>query len=155
MLVFTEAAVTNSLDPRDAYYRVYRQATGWDGSEKLLENQNYSEPTSDTQVVMNSSGVAMVSWRQLTGRDSVANSRLSFGPDAGMGLGGKAKVNSLATIRKTTLFLPETPEPLRSMSKAKQSFCTHKRTGPDTTTPSSATMMARNGRPQTTEIRTS
>ena len=31
MLVFTEAAVTNSLDPRDAYYRVYRQSgrLGW------------------------------------------------------------------------------------------------------------------------------
>ena len=38
MLVFHEEAVTNSLDPRDAYYRVYRQETGWEGPETRLEN---------------------------------------------------------------------------------------------------------------------
>ncbi len=70
MLVFHEEAATNSPDPRDAYYRVYRQETGWEGPETLMENG--PAPVSGTQVVMNSSGVAMVSWHQQTGTNNTS-----------------------------------------------------------------------------------
>jgi subtilisin-like proprotein convertase family protein len=70
MLVFNESAVS-SLDPTDAYYRVYRQGLGrWEGPETLLENLD--APARTTKVAMNSSGVAMVVWRQKTGPDNIS-----------------------------------------------------------------------------------
>jgi subtilisin-like proprotein convertase family protein len=62
MLVFSETGV---VDPINAYYRVYRYGTGWTAPETLLENR--PEVALDPDVVMNSTGVAMVSWNQRTG----------------------------------------------------------------------------------------
>ncbi len=64
MLVFNVYSPTDNL-LRDAYYRVYRNGTGWEGSEALLEDG--SEAARMPRVVMNSSGEAMVVWRQPTG----------------------------------------------------------------------------------------
>ena len=69
MLVFSELAPTTLSPPSDAYYRVHRNATGWEGSEQLLEYR--SEAARYPSVVMNSSGVAMVVWRQETGPDKI------------------------------------------------------------------------------------
>ena len=74
MLVFADRWLR--LDPNDAYYRIYRHGTGWTTDDAMLL-ENRSEPAGDTQVVMNSSGVAMVSWRQLTG---VNDTNRALGP---------------------------------------------------------------------------